>query len=272
MKGKNDSTPFLPLKVKIGGKMTYIQNKEAMCLTERQTDHVYNAIKEGNVINTKTVTCEINQGQDDNPYKRVVLNNVYKEPDKSPEMKSWSIFSDNVRYVQHDQITSQNLDIDTLDYRDHKDLYFQLKDEKRETLDIDFSLYPDITKARYLDIYEDIYAEIVYASKFDENSDLSTTYLGQTEMTRDTKIKAEERFPITGQGFASGKLLDGTECQILLDTGGYKVIHVKIVLFAMQDSTCITQILFKDAKNTSGKWTICQYIIHDPSDYRYTWA
>ena len=33
-------------------------------------------------------------------------------------------------------------------------------------------------------------------------------------MTRDTKIKAEERFPISGQGFASGKLLDGTECQI----------------------------------------------------------
>ena len=39
---------------------------------------------------------------------------------------------------------------------------------------------------------------------------------------RDTKIKAEERFPITGQGFASGKLLDGTECQILLDTGAAK--------------------------------------------------
>ena len=39
-------------------------------------------------------------------------------------------------------------------------------------------------------------------------------YLGKTEMIKDTKIKAEERFPITGQGFASGKLLDGTECQI----------------------------------------------------------
>ena len=49
---------------------------------------------------------------------------------------------------------------------------------------------------------------MVYASKFDENSDLSTTYLGQADMTRVTKIKAEERFPITGQGFASGKLLD----------------------------------------------------------------
>ena len=41
-------------------------------------------------------------------------------------------------------------------------------------------------------------------------------------MTRDTKINAEERFPITSQGFTSGKLLDGTECQILLDTGATK--------------------------------------------------
>ena len=137
-------------------------------------------------------------------------------------MKNWSIFSDNIRYVQHDQITTQNLNFDTLDYRNHKDLYLQLKEEKRETLDVDFGLYPDVTKSRYLDVYEDIYAEMVYASKFDENSDLSMTYLGQTNMTRNTRSKAEERFPITGQGFASGKLLDGTECQILLDTGATK--------------------------------------------------
>ena len=106
-----------------------------MCLTERQTDHVYQAIEEGIMINTKTVTCESmkcepNQCQDDNPYKRVVLNNVYKEPDKSPEMKSWSIFSDNVRYIQHDQMTSQILSIDTLDDRDYKDLYLKLKEEE----------------------------------------------------------------------------------------------------------------------------------------------
>ena len=59
---------------------------------------------------------------------------------------------------------------------------------------------------------------MVYANKFNENSNLSVTYLGQIKMTRDTKIKAEERFPITGQVFASGKLLGGMECQILLDT------------------------------------------------------
>ena len=198
-----------------------------MCLTERQTDHVYKAIEEGNMINTMTVTCEsmtckTAQIQDDNPYKKVVLNKVFKEQDKSIEMRNWSIFSDNIRYLQHDQATPKDLNIDTLDYRDHKELYLKLKEEERETLDVDFGLYPDITKSRYLDVYEDVYAEMVVANKFNENSDLSTMYLGQAEMTRDTKIKAKERFPITGQGFASGKLLDGTECQILLDTGATK--------------------------------------------------
>ena len=137
-------------------------------------------------------------------------------------MRNWSIFSDNVRYIQHEQMTPQNLNIDTLDYRHHRELYLKLKEEERETLDIDFGIYPDVLKSKYLDMYEGVYAEMVYANKFNENSDLSMTYLGQTKMMRDTKIKAEERFPITGQGFASGKLLDSTECQILLDTGATK--------------------------------------------------
>ena len=177
MKGKNVSTPFLPLKSKTGGKVTYVQNKESLCLTERQADHVYKAVEKGNMINTKIMTSEMTQNQDDNPYKRVVLNNIYKIPEKCPEMKNWSIFSDNVRYVQHDQMTTQNLNFDTVDYRSHKDLYLQLKGEKREAIDVDFGLYPDVTKARYLDVYEDIYTEMVYSSKFDRNSDLSMMYL-----------------------------------------------------------------------------------------------
>ena len=179
MKGKNGPTPFLPSKDKTGGDVNYIQNKEAMCLTERQADHVYKVIEKGDMINTKTMTCKTAQIQDDNPYKKVVLNKVFKEENKSPEMRNWSTFSDNVRYVQHDQVTPQNLNINTLDYRDHKDLYHKLREEKRETLEVDFGLYPDVIKSRYLDVFEGVYAEIVYANKFNENSDLSATYLGQ---------------------------------------------------------------------------------------------
>ena len=55
------------------------------------------------------------QNQGDNPYKKVVLYKVFREEDKSPEMRNWSIFSDNVRYIQHEQKTPPELDIDTLD-------------------------------------------------------------------------------------------------------------------------------------------------------------
>ena len=200
MKGKNGSTPFLPPKSKTGGKIMYVQGKEDICLTERQADHVYNIVEKGSMINTKTMVSKMTQDQDDNPYKRVVLNNVYKEPDKSPEMQSWSIFSDNVKYIQHDKMTSQNLDIDTADYCEYEGVYFQMKNKKGETLDIDFGLYPDITKSRYLDVYEGVYADMVYANKFNENSDLDTAYLGQTTMTRSTKIKLKRDFPSLVKG------------------------------------------------------------------------
>ena len=59
-------------------------------------------------------------------------------------------------------------------------------------------------------------------TRFDENSDLSTTYLGRVDITRSGKIKVEERFPRSEQGYTVGKLLDETECEILLDTGASK--------------------------------------------------
>ena len=151
----------------------------------------------------------------------------------------------------------------------NNELYLKLKEEERETLDVYFGIYPDVLKSKCLGIYEGVYAKMVYANKFNENSDLSTTYLGQTKMMRDTKIKAEERFPITGQGFASGKLLDGTECQILLDTGATKSYISKS--YYLQCKTL--PALLKFSSNTqriqvrNGQCTFC-----NSSDYRYTWT
>ena len=55
-----------------------------------------------------------------------------------------------------------------------------------------------------------------------KKSDQTTTYLGKADRSKNSKIKAEESFPISEQGYTMGKLLDGTECQILLDTGASK--------------------------------------------------
>ena len=94
-----------------------------------------------------------------------------------------------------------------------------MKGEKSHTLEVDFGINPETLKSNYLDMYEGVHTEMVYTNRFDHNSDLSTTYLGQTKMTRENRIKGEEKFSITRQGFTLGKLIDGTECQILLDTG-----------------------------------------------------
>ena len=74
----------------------------------------------------------------------------------------------------------------------------------------------------YLDIYEGIQLEIVTTARFDENSDLSTTYLGISDKTRNNNMRVEESFPVSENGYTSGKLLAGTECQLLLDTGASK--------------------------------------------------
>ena len=62
-----------------------------MCLTKKQAEYIYKAIEEGNIINTKAVMYEIEQNQDDNSYKKIVLNKVYREEDKTPEKRNWSI-------------------------------------------------------------------------------------------------------------------------------------------------------------------------------------
>ena len=65
-------------------------------------------------------------------------------------------------------------------------------------------------------------------TNFDENSNLSTTYLGRINITRLDKMKAEEKYPISDQGYTVGKLLDCMECQILLDTGVNKSFMSKM--------------------------------------------
>ena len=74
-------------------------------------------------------------------------------------------------------------------------------------------------KETYFDKYESIQSEISQVTRFDENTDLSTTYLGKKGQTRKSVIRSEESFPISGQGYTVGKLRDKTNCNILIDTG-----------------------------------------------------
>ena len=100
--------------------------------------------------------------------------------------------------------------------------------EERDLIELDFGPTPDTLKGDYLDMYKGMQSEIVNTTRFDKNLDLSTIYLGKSHRSKDNKIKAEEFFPISEQGYTLGKLLDGTKCQMLLDTGASKSFMSKL--------------------------------------------
>ena len=152
-----------------------------------------------------------------NPYQTVILNKVYKDDIKTEQMIHWSILSDLIKCIDGSLDMAPSLTVKPLDYRQHKKLCNSLNTDKDLTVDIEFE--GEKLKEEYFDKYDGIHTEISQVTRFDESTDLSTTYLGRMDMIRNVIIKAEEKFPISGQGYTSGKLLDNTECSILIDTG-----------------------------------------------------
>ena len=122
------------------------------------------------------------------------------------QMEQWSILSNVLNYVQHSTFNSMNHTLDVKAVNRHK----SKPDAEREFEELDFGITPQKLQEEYMDIYEGIHSDIVSSSRFNENSDISTTYLGKIENNRD-KLKAEESFPISENGYTLGRLLDGTK-------------------------------------------------------------
>ena len=51
------------------------------------------------------------------------------------------------------------------------------------SLRVDFTDAPNGSKEEYLDRYDGVISEILNTTRFDENTDLSTTYVGKLRMT-----------------------------------------------------------------------------------------
>ena len=134
-------------------------------------------------------------------------------------MEQWLILSNILNYVQHSRFHSMK---HTLDIRAVNKYKHKPNTEDREFKELDFGTMPQNLQEEYMDIYEGIQSEIVSSNRFDENSNLSTTYLGRVDKENKNKLRAEESFPISEHGYTSGRLLDGTECQLLLDMGASK--------------------------------------------------
>ena len=125
------------------------------------------------------------------------------------------------------------------------------KDENidESSLRVDLAGISDESREEYPDRYEGIMSEILNTTRFNENYDLSTTYLGKSNMTQEDNLMTEEMFSITEQGYTVGKLLDGTECQVLLDTRASKSFMSNLTIYNVNHSTHY-QNLYQKAKRT----------------------
>ena len=229
MNGRDDATLFLPLDSRIGGQSRDSHPTIGQYLTRDQTKYVYKKVEMGELINVDTIQQEIEQEKqlnrmDDengetNPYRELVANNAEKIELPMTQMEQWSILSNILNYVQHSKFNCRNHSLKVKPVN----RYIKQPDERKGFREVDFGTIPENLQEEYLDVYEGIQSDIVSSGRFDENSDISTTYLGRIEHRESQdKSKAEESFPISENGYTLGRLLDGTKCQLLLDMGTIK--------------------------------------------------
>ena len=173
--------------------------------------------------------------KDINLCEKVLVSDINTMNKSKLQIEQWSILSDNIVYVRSvGKDVKTGIDIKMVCYQDHRRMYRRIGKEEGERLNIDFGENPNVLKDKYIDVYDDVFAEVVTTNRFDENVDLSTTYLGKICTRRENIMKAEESFPFSDQGFVMGRILKGEECQILLDTGASKILYVRIPIIYLR--------------------------------------
>ena len=229
MNCRDDATAFLPLDSRIGGQSRDSHPTVGQYLTRDQARHVYKKVETGEVINVDAVKHEIEQEKqlsridDDsgevNPYRELVVNNAEKIEKQKTQMEQWSILSNSLSYVQHSKFNSMSHSLNIKPLNRYKmKLNDSFSSAEKEFREMDFGANPQNLQTEFLDVYKGIQSDIVSSSRFDENSDISMTYLGKIgQEESQNKLKAEESFPISENGYTLGRLLDGMKCQLLLD-------------------------------------------------------
>ena len=114
-----------------------------------------------------------------NPYCELIVNSAEKIEPLMTQMEQWSILSNILNYIQHGRFHTikQMLDIKAVNKCKHK----PHTEGGKEFRELDFGSTPLKLHEEYLDVYEGIQLKIISATRFNENSDLSTMYLGRVD-------------------------------------------------------------------------------------------
>ena len=122
-------------------KVTYIPNKEKMCLSRDQATQIYEEVEKNEPINIQVISQgienekKVRKGQVkeedidtiENPYQIAITNVNIKDENKIEQMINWSIFSDKIRYVDFSMNETPKLTIRPLEEKKHRQLFNALE-------------------------------------------------------------------------------------------------------------------------------------------------
>ena len=190
----------------------YIPDRDKLCLSREQAELVYEAVENGEQVKPLSVNSSVDkQSPVVNPCTIGLKTNTDSSLKKEPsiEMKkcdlTWSILSTVVDYTENDKESP------------YKEInYSPVYSRFTDTRDL---VHVDSTN-HWQERYEEVLCNLYTRNKFDDNNDVSTTYLGYY------KSKGEERtfpidnhIPIDGRGVTEAFLMDNTPMKLFFDSG-----------------------------------------------------
>ena len=92
---------------------------------------------------------------------------------------------------------------------------------------------PEVLKEGYLDVYDGIQSKVVSTTRFDENSDLSTAYLGRSDRAKCEKTRSRRSISHIRTGIYIRQVVRWNRVSIAIRYRHKQVIHGKILLYLL---------------------------------------
>ena len=190
----------------------YIPDREKLCLTKEQAEIVYDAVENGEQVNPVSVNSRLDIDTPIvNPYTIGLRTNTDSSLIKEPalEMKrcdlTWSILSTVVDYTENDKESPyKNMN--------YSPIYSRFTEESNVLCEDPSDLWQER--------YEEVSCNLYTRNEFDDNSDVSTTYLGYHKSNGEERtFPVDNHIPIDGRGVTEAFLMDNTPMKLFFDSG-----------------------------------------------------
>ena len=190
----------------------YIPDRDKLCLSREQAELVYEAVENEEQVKPLSVNSSIDkQFPVVNPYTIGLRTNTDSSLKKEPslEMKkcdlTWSILSTVIDYTECDK----NSPYKEVNY---SPVYSRFTDTR--------DLVHDDSTNHWQERYEEVSCNLYTRNNFDDNNDVSTTYLGYYKYKGEERtLPVDNHIPIDGRGVTEAFLMDNIPMKLFFDSG-----------------------------------------------------